>query len=78
MALSTDERIFLVLQMAKCDESIIEVQRAWKREINRNPPTLATIRNTYKRFKDTGNVHDHSFNYTKQCGLEHFEENPRT
>lgn len=56
--LSQNERIKIVLLMAKFDSSPVLVQRAWRKEYNSTPPSDTTIRNTFSRFCETGNVAD--------------------
>lgn len=55
--LSTEERVFIVLQMAEM-KSVILVQRAWRRKFHTPPPTDKTITATFDRFVSTGSVQD--------------------
>ena len=85
MSLITKERVFIVLKMAKSNNSPITVQRAWKAQINRHPPTDSTMRTTYQRFIETGSVDDYarsgrpSIDETKQEQIKAlFQNQPRT
>ncbi|GFT81065.1 hypothetical protein NPIL_671141 [Nephila pilipes] len=50
---STDVRVFIVLQMTRCDENVKAVQRAWQEKFhNKNWPNKRTM------FKRTGSVED--------------------
>ncbi|GFS29435.1 hypothetical protein NPIL_205141 [Nephila pilipes] len=41
---STDVRVFIVLQMARCDENVKAVQRAWQEKFhNKNWPNKRTM-----------------------------------
>lgn len=56
--LSQDDRVNIVILMAKHDCSPVTVQRVWRKEYGTNPPSDNTIRQTYKRFRETGSIHD--------------------
>ncbi|GFU00462.1 t-complex protein 1 subunit delta [Nephila pilipes] len=56
---STDVRVFIVLQMARCDENVKAVQRAWQEKFhNKNWPNKRTMARLYAKFKRTGSVED--------------------
>ena len=55
--LSTEERVFVVLQMAEL-KSVTLVQRAWRKKFKTTPPSDKTIKATFDRFESTGSVHD--------------------
>ncbi|GFT18764.1 DUF4817 domain-containing protein [Nephila pilipes] len=56
---STDVRVFIVLQMAICDENVKTVQRAWQEKFhNKNWPNKRTMSRLYAMFKRTGSVED--------------------
>ncbi|GFS62489.1 t-complex protein 1 subunit delta [Nephila pilipes] len=56
---STDVRVFIVLQMARCDENVKAVQRAWQEKFhNKNWPNKRTVARLYAKFKRTGSVED--------------------
>lgn len=58
MSFTIEERIFIVIHMAKFDESPTLVERQWKRDVNRKPPSHNTMRSIFKKFKETGSVQD--------------------
>ena len=82
--LSTEERIFIVLQMAQL-KSVVLTQSAWKLHyISKTSPCDKTISSIFNKFKTTGSVHD-----APRCGrpsdegksdaiIHHFEETPST
>ncbi|GFS45279.1 hypothetical protein NPIL_191011 [Nephila pilipes] len=48
---STDVRVFIVLQMARCDENVKAVQRAWQEKFhNKNWPNKRTMARLYAKF----------------------------
>ena len=55
--LSTEERISIVLLMAEL-KSVTSVQRKWHSLHDSKPPAEKTIRECFKKFKETGSVHD--------------------
>ncbi|GFU13920.1 hypothetical protein NPIL_584481 [Nephila pilipes] len=56
---STDVRVFIVLQMARCDENVKAVQRAWQEKFhNKNWPNKRSMVRLYAKFKRTGSVED--------------------
>ncbi|GFQ97685.1 t-complex protein 1 subunit delta [Trichonephila clavata] len=56
---STDVRVFIVLQMARCDENVKAVQQAWQEKFhNKNWPNKRTMARLYAKFKLTGSVED--------------------
>ena len=83
--LSQDDRVKIVLLMAKHDGSPVSAQRAWRREYGLTPPSDTTFRQTYKRFLETGSIHDlkrdgrpRVSDETVEAVREHFEENPNS
>ncbi|GFT24605.1 DUF4817 domain-containing protein [Nephila pilipes] len=51
--------VFIVLQMARCDENVKAVQRAWQEKFhNKNWPNKRTMARLYAKFKRTGSVED--------------------
>lgn len=57
MMLSTDERVSIVLLMAEF-KSVTVVQRKWCALHQTKPPSEKTIRECFRKFKETGSVHD--------------------
>ncbi|GFT44390.1 t-complex protein 1 subunit delta [Nephila pilipes] len=56
---STDVRVFIVLQMARCDENVKAVQRAWQEKFpNKNWPNKRTLARLYAKFKRIGSVEE--------------------
>ncbi|GFS97232.1 t-complex protein 1 subunit delta [Nephila pilipes] len=56
---STDVRVFIVLQIARCDENVKAVQRAWQEKFhNKNYPNKRTMARLYAKFKRIGSVED--------------------
>ncbi|GFR07922.1 t-complex protein 1 subunit delta [Trichonephila clavata] len=56
---STDVRVFIVLQMARCDENVKAVQRAWQEKFhNKNWSNKRTMARLHAKFKRTGSVED--------------------
>ncbi|GFS53505.1 t-complex protein 1 subunit delta [Nephila pilipes] len=54
-----DVRVFIVLQMSRCDENVKAFQRAWQDKFhNKNWPNKRTIARLYAKFKRTGSVED--------------------
>ena len=71
--------------MAKHAFSPVSVQRAWRREYESTPTSDKTIRQTYKRFKETGSIHDlkrdgrpRVRDEVVEAVREHYEENPNS
>ncbi|GFT70526.1 hypothetical protein NPIL_103361 [Nephila pilipes] len=61
---STDVRVFIVLQMARCDENVKAVQRAWQEKFhNKNWPNKRTMARLYAKVKRTGLVEDDKKSY---------------
>ena len=55
--LSTEERIKIVLLMAKC-ESVAVARCQWQREMASKPPGESTFRLVFKKFTEACSVHD--------------------
>ena len=82
--LSTDDRINIVLLMAKYD-SVTAARRQWQKDFGTKPPSESTFRLVFKKFNETGSVHDaeRSGRPSLEDGdvlriKEEFEDNPRS
>ena len=82
--LSTEDRINIVLLIAKYD-SVTTARREWQRRFASKPPCESTFRLVFRKFTETGSVHD-----AERSGRpslpegdvvrvqEEFEDNPRS
>jgi hypothetical protein len=48
-----EQKVFCVLQFVK-HESVVSVQRAFRRQFNSDPPSANSIRRWYQQFQTTG------------------------